>query len=184
MVFTTKTTLVIGLIKTNPLPAMLAMLMPPVTTLLVPMSAHVTPDTAVMDRHVMIMMSVPVVTTLVTPPLPHVPILTVHTNVLVTKDIKETVLNVKTLMNAITILATPMVTAPTMMDHLSAPAMTVTLVTGLSVSTIMNVMMAAITVMLMLLVPIVQDHSSVLVTMDTPAMESIASITMNALPMI
>ena len=154
------------------------------TTMLDLMSTHVTPDTAVMDRSVLIMMNVSVVTTLVTPPSPHVSILTVHTNVHVTKDIKETVWNVKTSMNALTTLATPMPTAPTMLDHLSAPAMTVTLVTVSSVLMIMNVMMAAITVMPMLLVPIVQVHFNVLVTMDTPVMESIASITMNALPMI
>lgn len=58
------------------------------------MVSHVTPDTAMMDRPVTRMMSVPVMKTLVTSPSPHVSILTVHTNVHVTKDIKKTVWNV------------------------------------------------------------------------------------------
>ena len=174
----------LALTSTNVSKPMPVTVMPPVTTLLVLMSAHVTPDTVVTDRSVMILMNVLPVIILATPPLPHVPTLTVHTNVHVMKDIKETVWNVKTSTNAQPILATPMRAALTMSVHLSALAMTVTLVTASSVSTIMNVMMAAITVMPMLLVLMSQDHSNVLVTMDTPVMESIASITMNALPMI
>ena len=100
------------------------------------------------------------------------------------KDIKETVWNVKTSTNVQPILATSMPAALTLSVHWSALEMTVTQVTASSVSTIMNVMMVAITVMPMLLVPMSQDHSNVLVTMDTPVMESIASITMNALLMI
>ena len=163
---------------------MLATLMLPVITLLVPMSAHVTPDTVVMDRPVLMMMNVSAVTTLVMPPSLHVPILLVHTNVHVTKDIKEMVWNVKTSMNAPTILATPMLAAPTMLAPLSALATTVTPVMVSTVLMITNVMMAAITVMPMPLVPIPQDHSNVLVTMDTLVMELIASITTNVLLMI
>ena len=63
---------------------------------------------------------------------------------------------------------TPMSAAPTMLDHLSASTMTLTLATVSSVSMIMNVMMAAMTVMPMLFVPIARDHYNVLLALNTP----------------
>ena len=112
------------------------------------MSAHVTPDTGMMDRPVLRMMNVTVVTTLVTPPSSHVPILTVHTNARVTKGTKETVWSMETSRNAPTILAMPMLIALTMLARLSSlhKVMPTLIVSKHLASTIATVLMVLLVV--------------------------------------
>ena len=87
-------------------------------------------------------------------------------------------------MNVQPIYVTLLLPVPTVLVHLLAHAMLVSLATVSTVLMIMNAMTAAITAMLMLLAPMFQDHLNVLVTMGTLVLESIALITTNVLPII